>query len=244
MTSRSIVVVVVMFLVGGTALAVQQAQITKLRRVVRGEVPMRGAQPPGAPEYEDDEELARRIAALEDRVARLTKIALDNRQMTQSAEGAVASEISDDEIDSIRDDLESIASGELFTNEESRDKFRAAVREEQERAMEEMREERMERFRREQDQMIAEFIEDNGLDDDQAAIVRDTLSAEREAAREIWESTRSGDTTFRDAREQFTAAREASDEKIGAVLDQEQYAAYSDMRDESWGGGGRGRARR
>lgn len=234
MTTRSILVAAaVLCVAAGTAFAAQQRQIHNLRSQLAG-----SDRKEGTGVQTDDEDLDRRIAMLEDRVARLTKIALDNRSMAQSSSGVtVASEISDDEVAALRDDIDSLSTGELFSTEEGREKFRAAVREEQEQIMEERRQERFDRMRREYDAMVDQFIADAGLDDDQAQVVRDSIATERETAREIFEAARAGDLPFRDARQQFEDAQSATDDAIASVLDQEQYAAYSELRNETrWGG--------
>ena len=128
--------------------------------------------------------------------------------------------------------LEGILDGEGIESEETRDKLRSFIREEQRAAFQEHREERWKRRQERQDAELRSFADRVDLSDSQFEEMMGFVNEERGQIRSRFDAARSGELDYQDARDSARSLRDQTQERLKDVLDEEQYVAYTEFREE------------
>lgn len=129
---------------------------------------------------------------------------------------------------------------------EVRMKLRNVIAEERESAREERRNRTLERREEAIRERVRGVADEAGFDHTTATQVEDILVVELAEISELFRKARE-DGSWRDARDQISTVRRASDEQARALMNDEEYEAYEEMRNEElerWGRGRRGRGDR
>ena len=196
---------------------------------------------------ETSRELTQRVAGLEQEVA-----SLEARLKKRGRRGAATSR-SDDSWGSIVERAVAAAesreqgdvspeSEEIEDSPELRDKVSKVVREEMAQEREQRLEQRFERRAERQARMVANFSEDQGLDDQAGERLSQLMVAEHEQIAELFRQARE-DGTWHEARDEASALKDETDEELKVLLDEDQMDAWRVVREES-GPHGRGRGSR
>lgn len=117
---------------------------------------------------------------------------------------------------------------------------REIVAEEREREREQEMERRRERAQERLDEALEELVAKASVNADQREKIGSLWSEERDQMFTLFAEARSGDRDFRDIREEARQLRRNTDEQAKAMLSEEQYAVYEDLRPRGPGRGGRG----
>ena len=124
------------------------------------------------------------------------------------------------------------------------DQVRAIVEEEREAEQERRQEQRRERWAQRTEERLDELVARAGLSPEHRESISALWTTEREQMMAMFQEARAGDRDFGEIREALGKLRETTDQEAQALLSEEQYAAYQDLRPRGpGGGGGRGRGR-
>jgi len=155
-----------------------------------------------------------------------------------SAQGAIApwpedelAEV-DGESEPLQNELESLLHADDVESEEKRERLRNIIREEQQAVFEEHREERWNRRHERRDADLRDFAERAEISDSQLEDMMVFINQGRTQVRSLFEAAHAGDLDFREARDTARGLREQVDLQIKDVLDEEQYGAYAEYREE------------
>lgn len=171
-----------------------------------------------APRFEPGEgSLEDRVAALEREVVTLRR-ALAMRGRVEIASGSTPESIADDPV------LEQ--------------EVRGIVEEEREREREREMERRRDRFEELRTETLDELVKVAGLSDDQRTTIDELWSSEADRMLPLMMAARSGDKGFGEVREEARTIRQETDDAVRAMLSDEQFESYEELRPR--GPGGRG----
>jgi len=131
-----------------------------------------------------------------------------------------------------REDLDSLLTGDDVESEQTRDKLRNIIREEQRAAFQEHREERWKRRQDHQDAELRSFADRTDISDSQLDEMMTFIGQERGQVRSLFDAARAGELDYHDARDSARALRDQTHEQMRDVLDEEQFVAYTEFREE------------
>ena len=185
------------------------------------------------------EEVLGRLGAVERRVGALQRQLALGAAPADSVHGAIepwGEEGADDEREptdeSINPELEAVLDGDELGPEEKRERLRDIIREEQQAAFKEHRNERWKRRQERQDADLRDFAERAEISDSQLEDMMSFINQGREQVRSLFDAAHAGDLDYREARDSARGLREQIDIQIKDVLDEEQYTAYIEYREE------------
>ncbi len=186
-------------------------------------------------------ERARAIAALEARVA-----ALEARPSPRLGQGRPrpepahrparptlvqedgAGEDVDDEVGSLREDVDALLTGAGVDTDEGRKLVKDLIEDAREEARATRRKQWSDLRRQADEQWLAEFSAGHGLDAATTARVSELISSRRAAGAEIFGKVREGELTFAEAKVQAEELRAATDVSLLEVLGDERFQALKD----------------
>jgi hypothetical protein len=117
---------------------------------------------------------------------------------------------------------------------------REIVAEEREREREQEMERRRERAQERMNEALEELVAQANVNADQREKIGTLWNDERDQMFSLFAEARSGDRDFRDIREEARQLRRNTDEQAKAMLSDEQYQVYEELRPRGPGRGGRG----
>jgi len=175
--------------------------------------------------HHDSADLARRVASLEQTMARLFRVVLGARS-GQAAAAAPPQKVTD-----LREDVDALLTGAALDSEQGRKRLHQIVR----KVQEDVQQEHRQRWHNMRDQMRAERLKqlakDAGLNENQVTRLSTMLSGERDQRHAIMRAARAGEKPFPQAIVEVRALRQATDQKAKELLDDKQYAEYQKMRE-------------
>lgn len=118
------------------------------------------------------------------------------------------------------------------------DSVREIVAEEREREREQEMERRRTRAQERMNEALDELVAEANISSDQREKIAALWTEERDHMSSLFAQARGGDRDFREVREQARQMRKSVDEQAKAVLSDEQYAAYEQLRPRGRGGRG------
>ena len=122
--------------------------------------------------------------------------------------------------------------GDESVSEQKRERLRDMIREEQEAVFEQQRNERWKRRQDRRDADLRDFAERAEISDSQLEEMMSFINQGREQVRSLFDAAHAGDLDYREARDSARGLRGQIDLQIKDVLDEEQYAAYIEYREE------------
>lgn len=208
--------------------AYQHVEIRDLRKSVsalkRGGADEQESQPSSDPTAD----LRRRMAQLEQTVARVFRMLLSAGR-SGPAKGGKAQDL-EDSVDTIREDVDALLTGEALNTRKGRKQLYRIVRRAQQEAWAERRR-HWRQFRSEMfKQRMKKFADGAGLTERQYQDVMDTLNQARTKRRALFREVREGRKTHAQAVEERGRQRKETDKKLKSVMDQKQYEQYRKMR--------------
>lgn len=217
-------------LMGIVVVAYQHVEIRDLRKSVLA-LKRRGpaVESPG-PGSDETAALTRRIAELEQTVARVFRMLLSSGR-PGPRKGGKAQDL-EDAVDTIRQDMDALLTGEALNTDKGRKQLYRIVRRAQEEAWAERRRQWRE-FRAEVfKQQMRKFADDAGLTERQYQDVTDALSQARTQRRAMFQQVREGTKTYTQAVDEIGRLRQKTNNKLKGILDQKQYEQFTKMRSE------------
>ncbi len=219
--------------------------------------PVDTAPPPAAASAmlgDDPDHLALRMAAMEDRIANLSRrvMELDRNArgvVPSSATTAPGQETQQDvagELRQLRADLHAVATAEALSTDRGRELLKEAVRSVQGEVTADRFRELRERQDTAREERLQRLVRDARLTGSQERSVRSAMETEAAQRDALVERMRGGERN----RETFTelrALRDGTDAQVRSLLSPEQYEQYTAIREEErrmWAGGGAGGGRR
>lgn len=194
----------------------------------RGKAPRSGN---GSRSFDDDDPAPRfepGEGSLEDRVAALEReVVMLRRQLAVRGKVAMAGS---------RSDLDSLADDPVLQEE-----VRGIVEEERERERDRQMELRRERFEELRIATLDELSQVASLTEEQRSTIDDLWTTEADKLLPLMSAVRAGEKGFMEVRDEARTIRQASDEAARAMLTDEQYQAYEELRPRGPGRGGPGR---
>jgi hypothetical protein len=181
-----------------------------------------------------DAALERRVASLEQTVARVFRMVLAGQSRRQPGRGSGAA-ADNRSVADLREDVDALLTGEAVNTEKGRKQLHQIVRQVQEQVWQERRE-RWQTMRKEMQQArIKELAKKAGLSANQVERLGTLLDDERTRRRTLRRSVRDGQLPFAQVRGQMRALRQTTDQKAKEILDSRQYTEYEKMRKERRG---------
>lgn len=233
---------VVSLLLSGAALAMSTYQ-TMGQRDESSRAPIDSPLP--SPSVAEDAmmRLETRLQRLELQIQTTARAGIARSGGAPNDEGEPAPKFPAPEVSRTSVDVEALL-GELQENPTTREGLSMIVAGEIRKLEDQRFEERRNRFAREQEQRITQLAASAQLTPDQSEKLGQLLGAEREEVSALIERGRS-EGNWRGIRSEVREVRAQTDENVGAFLDEDQLAAYREMReDEPFAGRGRRGRRR
>ena len=138
----------------------------------------------------------------------------------------------DGEPEPLQKELEPLLHADDVESEEKRERLRNIIREEQQAVFQEHREERWKRRRERQDEALKDFAERSEISESQLEDMMVFVNQGRTQVRSLYDAAHAGEVDFGEARESAQALRTQTDEQIKEILDEEQYLAYAEYREQ------------
>ena len=193
------------------------------------------AQRAAEPAPADRSDLERRIASLEQTVARVFRMVIADSSRAAGRKGAPSSDAPPSTVSDLREDVDALLTGEAVSTEQGRKRLHDIVRKVQEDA----REDRRQRWRTMRDEMrrsrLKTLAKKTGMSANQVERLNTLMDDERTQRRALMLAARDGQRPFPEAMEQIRALRQGTDTKAKEMLDSKQYEAYENMRQERRG---------
>ncbi|MFH2009248.1 MAG: hypothetical protein ABI333_21845 [bacterium] len=182
---------------------------------------------------DDVRRLNQRLKSLEGAVRRLVSFALTSGTKASGKSDPVLLKWIKNELRNLRDDVDSVLTGDALSTEEGKERLKKLLRE----ARKEDRQSRRQQWQKVAAHMLQERLsrlaKDHNLDQDTTAKIGTLISDEREKMRPLWEEFRSGKKDVATALSEARSARDATDKQVRAMVNDDQYKAYEDMRRNS-----------
>ena len=183
-------------------------------------------------------EAAARLGALERRLGAMQRQLALGVAPAETVHGAI--QPWSDDVDGVGGEEPTDATGidpemELVDDEggtEQKQRLRDMIREEQEAVFQEHRNERWKRRQQRRDADLRDFAERSEISESQLEEMMSFINQGREQVRSLFDAAHAGDLDYREARDSARGLRQQIDLQIKDVLDEEQYAAYIEYREE------------
>jgi hypothetical protein len=184
--------------------------------------------------------LERRVAWLEQTVARVVRMSLaGGRGRAEGpaagpapASGAGSPAATSDRVSRLREDVDALLTGEALATEQGRKRLHQVVRD----AQDQVWRERRQRWRKVHSELrkerMKEFAEKAGLSASQQQQLTSLLDGERSRRRQLMRSARDGEVPFTQAMKTIRGLRTETDQKVKGLLDSKQYEQYEKLRSE------------
>lgn len=233
------VAAIVLVLVQGRSIDRLERQLDKVEKLATSKPEPAGPTAARPAESGSMAALERRVERLEQRRASRVE---DRRVATTSAptrepEGRVGEAPPEEEIESLRADVDALLTGEGLDTDEGRAKIKALI--DKERSQRRLERDAM---RREMEKLwLTEFAEEAGLDDEQKAALEGLSERRRELRSSLREQFRAGEISAKEMRDRREEARAAMEKELQEVLTPAQLAAFEERRQNMRNRGARGR---
>jgi len=189
---------------------------------------------PDAPAEATDRGLERRIASLEQTVARMFQVVL-NAGRGRAAKNDTASAGTEAQVNGLREDVDALLTGEALNTEQGRKQLHQVVR----KVQEELHQERHQRWQKMREQMqkdrLSKLAKDAGLSANQVERLSSLMDSERAQRRALMQSARNGEIPFPQAMAGMRTLRQTTNQQARDFLSSSQYTAYEKMREERRG---------
>lgn len=190
---------------------------------------------------EDFEFLKRRIEVLEDENRSLwDRVVSLERRPAASSDGGGASPALEAEVARLREELRSVMTGEVLTNEAGRSALKDVIREaEQDRQRERFQEMEVRRAKQSEEQKVKwkAFAGNAKLTYAQEQKLNERLALEETERSKKMEQLRLGEQTWQEVSQYLRTQRRETDTTMSATLDETQKKQYQELRREDQGGG-------
>ena len=183
-------------------------------------------------------ELVGRLGALERRLGAMQRQLALGVAPAESVHGAIEpwkNEVPSDEAGSEQEpraELEALLVSDDIESDEKRERLRDLIREEQQAVYQEHRDERWKRRQERRDADLRDFADRVEISESQLEEMMVMINEGRTQVRSLFEAAHAGDLDYREARDSARGLRDQIDLQIKDVLDEEQYAAYVEYREE------------
>jgi len=182
---------------------------------------------------DDTQKLQQRIRSLEGAVRRLVGIAITSNSKASGKSDPVLLAWIKNELRNLRGDVDSVLTGEALSTEEGKQRLKKLLRE----TRKEDRQSRRKQWKKVATHMLRErlnrFAKDHDLDQDTTTKIETMITDERAKLLPLWQEFKSGKKDVATALTEARAARDATDKQIRAMLNDDQYKAYDEMRRNS-----------